>query len=109
MWSKALVRRSTRLAVASTPLAVAVAAAAAPSSASSRGQQQVRFHHPDPFNPKMTKGWKAALKVRTSRRFDVAPYFFGINTSNTVICRWSGSFYYLLFFFIYHPSFIIYY
>lgn len=26
-------------------------------------QQQVRFHHPDPFNPKVTKGWKAALKV----------------------------------------------
>ena len=25
---------------------------------------QVRSHHPDPFNPKMTKGWKAALKVR---------------------------------------------
>jgi hypothetical protein len=25
---------------------------------------QVRFHHPDPFNPKQTKGWKAALKVR---------------------------------------------
>lgn len=23
---------------------------------------QARFHHPDPFNPKMTKGWKAALK-----------------------------------------------
>ena len=27
---------------------------------------QVRYHHPDPFNPKMTKGWKAALKVRLS-------------------------------------------
>jgi agmatinase len=26
------------------------------------GLNQVRFHHPDPFNPKMTKGWKAALK-----------------------------------------------
>jgi hypothetical protein len=24
---------------------------------------QLRFHHPDPFNPKMTKGWKAAVKV----------------------------------------------
>lgn len=23
---------------------------------------QARFHHPDPFNPKMSKGWKAALK-----------------------------------------------
>ena len=30
--------------------------------------QQVRFHHPDPFNPKMTKGWKAALKVKRRRR-----------------------------------------
>eukprot|EP00522_Entomoneis_paludosa_P008778 CAMPEP_0172447752 /NCGR_PEP_ID=MMETSP1065-20121228/6979_1 /TAXON_ID=265537 /ORGANISM="Amphiprora paludosa, Strain CCMP125" /LENGTH=407 /DNA_ID=CAMNT_0013199119 /DNA_START=67 /DNA_END=1290 /DNA_ORIENTATION=- len=26
------------------------------------GLSQVRFHHPDPFNPKATKGWKAALK-----------------------------------------------
>lgn len=25
---------------------------------------QQRFHHPDPFNPKMTRGWKAALAVR---------------------------------------------
>jgi hypothetical protein len=25
---------------------------------------QVRFHHPDPFDPKATKGWKAAVKVR---------------------------------------------
>jgi hypothetical protein len=25
---------------------------------------QQRLHHPDPFNPKMTRGWKAALKVR---------------------------------------------
>jgi hypothetical protein len=25
---------------------------------------QQRSHHPDPFNPKVTKGWKAALKVR---------------------------------------------
>jgi len=25
-------------------------------------QHQQRFHHPDPFNPKTTKGWKAALK-----------------------------------------------
>jgi len=32
-----------------------------------REQQQVRYHHPDPFNPKVTKGWKAALKVRTER------------------------------------------
>ncbi|GAX25450.1 agmatinase [Fistulifera solaris] len=24
--------------------------------------QQARAHHPDPFNPKVTKGWKAALK-----------------------------------------------
>lgn len=23
---------------------------------------QERYHHPDPFNPKTTKGWKAALK-----------------------------------------------
>mmetsp|Transcript_2276 Transcript_2276/g.4885 ORF Transcript_2276/g.4885 Transcript_2276/m.4885 type:complete len:420 (+) Transcript_2276:83-1342(+) len=27
-----------------------------------RLNQQERFHHPDPFNPKTTKGWKAALK-----------------------------------------------
>jgi hypothetical protein len=27
-------------------------------------QTQIRFHHPDPFNPKVTKGWKAAVKVR---------------------------------------------
>mmetsp|Transcript_10656 Transcript_10656/g.29364 ORF Transcript_10656/g.29364 Transcript_10656/m.29364 type:complete len:408 (+) Transcript_10656:210-1433(+) len=26
------------------------------------GLGQIRFHHPDPFNPKATKGWKAALK-----------------------------------------------
>lgn len=25
--------------------------------------RQQRFHHPDPFNPKVTKGWQAALKV----------------------------------------------
>jgi hypothetical protein len=25
---------------------------------------QSRSHHPNPFEPKMTKGWKAALKVR---------------------------------------------
>lgn len=31
---------------------------------------QVRYHHPDPFNPKMTKGWKAAVKVRTMERLD---------------------------------------
>jgi hypothetical protein len=24
-----------------------------------------RLHHPDPFNPKTTMGWKAAVKVRT--------------------------------------------
>ena len=24
---------------------------------------QVRYHHPDPFSPKATKGWKAALMV----------------------------------------------
>lgn len=27
--------------------------------------QQVRFHHPDPFNPKNTRGWKAAVKEST--------------------------------------------
>ena len=26
--------------------------------------QQIRHHHPDPFNPKTTKGWAAALKVK---------------------------------------------
>mmetsp|Transcript_6554 Transcript_6554/g.8518 ORF Transcript_6554/g.8518 Transcript_6554/m.8518 type:complete len:408 (-) Transcript_6554:135-1358(-) len=26
------------------------------------GSSQVRFHHPDPFDPKSTRGWKAALK-----------------------------------------------
>jgi agmatinase len=25
-------------------------------------KSQYRFHHPDPFNPKTTRGWKAALK-----------------------------------------------
>ena len=25
---------------------------------------QVRNHHPSPFDPQTTKGWKAALKVR---------------------------------------------
>jgi hypothetical protein len=25
---------------------------------------QFRHHHPNPFDPKTTKGWKAALKVR---------------------------------------------
>lgn len=25
--------------------------------------QQARAHHPDPFNPQTTRGWKAALKV----------------------------------------------
>jgi hypothetical protein len=24
---------------------------------------QRRFHHPNPFDPKTTKGWKAAIKV----------------------------------------------
>jgi hypothetical protein len=28
-----------------------------------------RNHHPDPFNPKITKGWKAALKVRSAHAF----------------------------------------
>jgi len=28
---------------------------------SRRGGSQVRSHHPDPFNPKLTAGWKAAL------------------------------------------------
>jgi hypothetical protein len=26
--------------------------------------QAKRNHHPDPFNPKTTRGWKAALMVR---------------------------------------------
>jgi hypothetical protein len=25
---------------------------------------QCRYHHPNPFDPKTTKGWKAALKVK---------------------------------------------
>ena len=28
-----------------------------------RGTQQIRFHHPSPFDPQTTKGWKAAKKV----------------------------------------------
>ena len=32
-------------------------------AASMLQQQQHRLHHPDPFNPKMTRGWKAALMV----------------------------------------------
>ena len=31
-----------------------------------------RFHHPDPFNPKMTRGWKAALAVSTKQRAAVS-------------------------------------
>lgn len=27
------------------------------------GGQAQRAHHPDPFNPKVTKGWAAAMKV----------------------------------------------
>ena len=27
------------------------------------GIQQIRFHHPSPFDPQTTKGWKAAKKV----------------------------------------------
>lgn len=30
----------------------------------SRPAKQKRAHHPDPFNPKTTKGWANALKVR---------------------------------------------
>lgn len=50
----------------------ATAAAAAPAgimatttatTAAFRPQQQVRYHHPDPFNPKTTRGWKAAVHV----------------------------------------------
>ena len=26
-------------------------------------QSQCRHHHPNPFDPKTTKGWKAAVKV----------------------------------------------
>mmetsp|Transcript_20159 Transcript_20159/g.47185 ORF Transcript_20159/g.47185 Transcript_20159/m.47185 type:complete len:192 (-) Transcript_20159:2057-2632(-) len=35
-------------------------------------QRQVRHHHPDPFSPQMTKGWKAALKEATipTTKFD---------------------------------------
>ena len=35
-------------------------------------QEQKRFHHPDPFNPKTTRGWKAALKESTipTTKFD---------------------------------------
>ena len=34
--------------------------------------QQKRFHHPDPFNPKTTRGWKAAVKESTipTTKFD---------------------------------------
>lgn len=28
-----------------------------------KGLLQKRAHHPDPFNPKTTRGWKAALAV----------------------------------------------
>jgi len=35
-------------------------------------QQQTRYHHPDPFNPKNTKGWAAAVKEATipTTKFD---------------------------------------
>jgi agmatinase len=36
---------------------------ARPAAAAAQGQ--VRFHHPDPFDPKATKGWKAAVKEGT--------------------------------------------
>ncbi len=32
------------------------------STISGQQKQQHRFHHPDPFNPKTTMGWNAALK-----------------------------------------------
>jgi small-conductance mechanosensitive channel len=38
---------------------------AVPAAASTAVKQtQTRSHHPDPFNPKTTRGWKAAVKVR---------------------------------------------
>jgi len=32
-------------------------------SAVVNGNLQKRFHHPNPFDPQTTKGWKAAKKV----------------------------------------------
>jgi hypothetical protein len=29
---------------------------------------QVRSHHPNPFDPKTTRGWKAALKVSNDKQ-----------------------------------------
>ena len=51
--------------------------------------QQARAHHPDPFNPQTTRGWKAALKVRSIRvmRF----VFARIYASDMFHCRLIGS------------------
>jgi hypothetical protein len=39
-------------------------------------KSQCRYHHPNPFDPKTTKGWKAALKVNNSLfvRKDISLY-----------------------------------
>ena len=44
-----------------------------PSTTINQHQQlQIRYHHPDPFNPKNTKGWAAAVKEATipTTKFD---------------------------------------
>jgi hypothetical protein len=43
--------------------------------------QQARAHHPDPFNPKVTKGWKAALKVSISN--DSIDSFVQVHSSDS--------------------------
>jgi hypothetical protein len=44
-------------------------------SRSAVAAMSVRYHHPDPFNPKATKGWKAALKVRCYYRREGIMFF----------------------------------
>ena len=45
-----------------------------------KGLLQKRSHHPDPFNPKTTRGWKAALAVST---------VVSLHVKTEIHCRWS--------------------
>ena len=51
---------------------------------------QVRYHHPDPFSPKMTKGWKAALKVGQSTKAKTKTNSYSIlSTIHLFFCSFS--------------------
>ena len=43
--------------------------------------QSARWHHPDPFNPKVTKGWKAAVKVGDSTYPKEYPFYVCLSFS----------------------------